>query len=70
MVVIMAIRDELFKQFGPLLIEAMLDYLYDNTAQLRHLSGVGPITKEEFFAGIANHLSSLEPYDWMGIPET
>lgn len=65
----MSVRDDLFQQFGPLLIEAILDYLYDNDAQLRHLQGVGPITKDEFFAGVANHLSHLEPYEWMNIPE-
>lgn len=65
----MPVREELFRQFGPLLIEAILDYLYDNNAQLRNLQGTGPITKDEFFTGVANHLSSLEPYEWMNVPE-
>lgn len=58
-------RDDLFRQFGPLLIEALLDYIYDNVAEVRKVTGVGPITKEEFFANVANHLSHLAPYEWM-----
>lgn len=61
----MATRETLFRQFGPLLIEAMFDFLLDNVNTLRVNQGMPPITKQEYIELLTNHLSELEPYDWM-----
>lgn len=68
MVVIMALRDELFQQFGPLLMEALFDFLLDNVNALRRNQGMPEITKQEYINLLSNHITELEPYDWMEIP--
>lgn len=61
-------RDELFQQFGPLLIEAITDFLLDNVNELRRNQGMPEITKDEYLEQLLNHITELEPYDWMEIP--
>jgi len=61
----MATRDELFRQFGPLLIEALFDFLLDNVNTLRRNQGMPEITKQEYIDQLSNHITELEPYDWM-----
>lgn len=61
----MAKRDELFRQFGPLLLEAITDFMLDNVNALRQEQGMPEITKDEYLEQLSNHLSELEPYDWM-----
>lgn len=61
----MAKRDELFRQFGPLLIEAIVDFMLDNVNALRKEQGMPEISKDEYLDQLSNHLSELEPYDWM-----
>lgn len=58
-------RDELFRQFGPILLEALTRMMVDECNRLRSHVGMPPITKEMFMTEINNHLSTLEPYDWM-----
>lgn len=58
-------RDDLFRQFGPLLIEAIVDFLLDNVNTLRRNQGMPEITKDEYLTQLLNHLTELEPYDWM-----
>lgn len=61
----MAQREELFQKFGPLLIEALTMVLVDVMNEIHPGVGLPDITYEEVYAKVANHLSHLEPYDWM-----
>lgn len=65
MVVIMVQRDELMRKFGPLLIEAFAQILFNEINFLRTHAGLQPRTWQQFSDEINNHLSTLEPYDWM-----
>lgn len=65
MVAIMALRDEIYQQFGPLLLEAITDFLLDNVNTLRRNQGMPEISKDEYLALLNNHLSTLPKYDWM-----
>lgn len=64
----MAQRDELFAHFGPLLFEGCLQIMFDEFNLLRARMGLPPRTKREFYEAITNHLSTLQPYDWMEGP--
>lgn len=64
----MAKRDELFRQFGPLLIEALFDFLLENVNTLRQNQGMPEITKDDYLTLLSNHITELEPYDWMKKP--
>lgn len=61
----MAERDELFKKFGPRLIEAVALTLFDITNDLTKHPHPDPITNAQLLEKIQNHLSTLELYDWM-----
>lgn len=65
MVVLMMTRDKLFKKFGPILLEAVMIMAVEETNRLRSYIGMPLITKQNFIDEIENHLSELEPYDWM-----
>jgi len=61
----MAQRDDLFEQFGPILLEAFAVMILDEVNRIRQHTGMPQITKQQVLAQINNHLSALEPYDWM-----
>lgn len=61
----MAQRDDLFQQFGPLLLEAFALLILDEVNRIRQHVGMPAITKQQVLDEINNHLSELEPYDWM-----
>jgi len=61
----MSQRDELFRKFGPILIEAFMIMTLDAINALRVKAGLAPHTKAQVMNEINNHLSTLEPYDWM-----
>lgn len=63
----MAERDELFRKFGPLLLETIVIMVVQETNRLRTELGMQLITKEMFFDEINNHLSEVLPYDWMDL---
>lgn len=65
----MAQRDELMRQFGPLLLEAFGRIIFDELNELRTHVGLPPRTWEQFFTEINNHLSTLELYQWMAYNE-
>lgn len=65
MVAVMGKRDELFRKFGPLQIEAICRLFKDEINILRSLHGLPPRTDEQFYDQITNHYGDLEPYDWM-----
>lgn len=65
MVVKMALRDDLMQKFGPILLEAIVIMAVQEANRVRSQIGMPTITKEQFFNEINNHLSTLEPYEWM-----
>lgn len=64
----MAKRDELFKKFGPILLEAFAIMILEEVNRIRQHVGMPQITKQQVLDEINNHLSELEPYDWMQEP--
>jgi len=61
----MAKRDDLFARFGPLFLEAMALMTLDAINELRVKAGLTPYTKQQVMDKMENHLSTLQPYDWM-----
>lgn len=57
-------RNELFRQFGPLEIEALFLLSLETINSLRVLAGLTPYTEDQAMTRFNNILSSLEPYDW------
>lgn len=66
----MALRDNTYAKFGPLLLEALIDSLLEELNELRVLHGLQPRTKAYFLGKSNNNQDHLEPYNWMeeGIP--
>lgn len=61
----MATREELYKQFGPVLIEALTLITMDEINLLRVEAGLPPRTKTQLMNAIQAKLDSLDLYDWM-----
>ncbi len=61
----MTTREELYKKFGPMLIEALMTMMVTECNRLRAQLGMPTITKQIFLDEINDHLSALEPYEWM-----
>lgn len=61
----MSLRDNIYEQFGPLILEALVDNLLEEVNELRTALGKPPRTKEGFLGSTHNHLGHLDPYDWM-----
>lgn len=61
----MATREEHYQKFGPLRSEAAELVMLDYINILRKEQGMPAITQQQYLDLIENHLSSLEPYDWM-----
>lgn len=58
-------RDILFKQFGPIIMEAITRVIKDEINLLRSLHGLPPRTDEQIYDQITNHYGDLLPYEWM-----
>jgi len=65
MVVLMPERDELFRKFGPILLEAVILVILEEANRIRNKLGMPNLTKQDVLDELNNHLSELEPYDWM-----
>lgn len=65
MVVLMALRDNVYQQFGPLILEALIDNLLEQINILRFHAGLPEMPKEAFLGSAHNHLNHLDPYEWM-----
>jgi len=65
MVVIMSERDELYRKFGPILLEAQTLVLLEQVNMLRVNQGMPEITEQDLIDSLNNHLAELTPYDWM-----
>lgn len=64
----MAMRDDLMRKFGPILLEAVIRVTIEDLNRIRAHVGMQPITEEMFLDQINNDLSHLEPYNWMELP--
>lgn len=58
-------REEIYRKFGPLLLEAMILVLLEQINVLRNEQGMPEITEQDLVDSLENHLSELSPYDWM-----
>lgn len=65
MVVITMQRDDLYRKFGPILLEAQTLVLLEQINILRKEQGMPEITEQDLIDSLNNHLGELEPYDWM-----
>lgn len=61
----MATREEHYRKFGPLRNEAAELVMLDYINILRKEQGMPILTQREYLDLVENHLSHLEPYDWM-----
>lgn len=62
---LMALRDETYQKFGPLLLEALIDSLLEEINELRVNAGLQPRTKAYFLGKSNNNQNHLDPYNWM-----
>jgi len=60
----MSERDEVFKKFGPFLIEAIALTSLESINELRQSLRLPLYTKQQTITKILNTLSTLKPYDW------
>ncbi|GAI58292.1 unnamed protein product, partial [marine sediment metagenome] len=65
MVAVMAGRDDTYCKFGPILLEGMCWVLLDYQNELRKNQGMPELTMDDVLLKLENHLSGLQPYDWM-----
>jgi len=64
----LATRDELYRQFGPLLTEAITLLLLEHINLLRQEQGMPEITEQHLLDTLSNHITALPDYDWMTGP--
>lgn len=62
----MADRNDTYRQFGPILLEAQTLVLLEHINLLRKEQGMPYITEQDLIDSLNNHLSELQPYSWMG----
>jgi len=58
-------REELYRAFGPQLLEAIVVIIKDEINLLRQQAGLPERTNQQIINAIKNKLDSLELYDWM-----
>lgn len=61
----MTSRDNTFGKFGPILFEATIRSLLELENERRHGQGQPDITMQDFYDKVNNHITELQPYDWM-----
>jgi hypothetical protein len=61
----MAAKEELYKRFGPLLLDALVQVMQDELNVLRSKAGFSPRTNQQVVDAIHNKLQSTSPYAWM-----
>lgn len=61
----MALRDNVFEKFGPLLQESLLKMWLEELNELRVASGKQPLTMDYILGKVHNNLNHLDDYDWM-----
>lgn len=58
-------KAELYKKFGPKLIDALVQVILAEVNILRVRVGLSPRTGTQVIDAIANKLDSIPDYDWM-----
>lgn len=58
-------RDELYRKFSPILIEALFDQILAELNELRTALNKPPITKDAFLSIVEKNLHTIVPYNWM-----
>lgn len=61
----MVTREELYKKFGPMLIEAVILIIKDEINILRSQYGLSGRTNQQIMDALENKLASLSKYNWM-----
>lgn len=61
----MATREELYKQFGPILIESLILIIRDEINILRTNAGMTERTNQQIIDAIDSKLQTIQSYDWM-----
>ena len=65
MVALMSDRDDAFRTFGPIFLEAIAIMTLDELNELRALHGLAPRTQPQAIQKLKAILPTLPPYDWM-----
>jgi hypothetical protein len=58
-------RDDLYRRFGPKLIDALAQVLLDEVNLLRENAGLPPRSGSQVVDAITNKLEGIPDYDWM-----
>ena len=61
----MATREELYRRFGPCMVEALMDLVVDEINILRTNDGLPTRTKQQILNALENKLDNTPLYDWM-----
>lgn len=61
----MGTRDELYRAFGPVFIEAIVRIVFSEINILRSRAGLEPRTLQQGIDAIENQLGQLSKYQWM-----
>ena len=65
MVVLMTTREELYRKFGPILIDAIVQIIKDEINILRVKAGLSERTNQQLITAIDNKLKTIPLYPWM-----
>lgn len=65
LVVLMATRAELYKKFGPILLEAIVLIIRDEINILRGVAGLPERTNDQIMNAVDLKLNTLTLHDWM-----
>lgn len=61
----MATREELYRAFGPKLIEAIVRITRNEINALRTHAGLSERTDQQILNAVSQELASMPDYDWM-----
>jgi hypothetical protein len=61
----MANREELYRQFGPQLIEAIVKVIKNEINILRVIANKPERTNQQIMGAVSNELNNTPIYDWM-----
>lgn len=61
----MALRDNVFEQFGPKLMEALFLAWLRELNEIRTSIGKQPLTQEYILGRLHNDMNHIDDYDWM-----
>lgn len=63
----MVTREQLYRKFGPILLNAIVMIVKDEINILRQEAGLAERTNQQLMNAIDSKLDELEEYDWMKI---